>query len=136
MCERNNYNYKPDRPETVKSKQHLCCADLREWLFKISMSIKLYLCIVPSLSDPQRTQVPTSFTRQKSMATPQCTSISTYTSIQMSVHAHTHSYIPRQRVSQWETGTNCSGRGKCLCSESKSNCLAGNKANGMLACVL
>lgn len=83
-----------------------------------------------SLFDPQRTQATTSFTWQKSMATPHSTSRSTYTSIQMSVHAHTHSYVPWQRVSQWETGTNCSGRGKCLCSERKSNCLARNKAKG------
>lgn len=55
----------------------------------------------------------------------ECVSIPTYT-------PNRHTHFPKNflRVSQWKIGTNCSGRGKRLCSESKANCLAANEANG------
>lgn len=44
---------------------------------------------------------------------------------------YTQSCLPQmlQAFLSEETGTNCSGKGKPLCSKSKSNCLAANEAN-------
>ncbi len=114
-----------DSPETVNAKQRLCCVVLRVWVFFIYRQGVPHAFSVWSPGDTRPDII------HKERNTPQCTSIYTHTDVEMPVSAHTHAYISQQkRVSQWESGTNCSGRGKCLCSESKSNCLSTNEANG------
>ncbi len=76
-----------DSPETVNTKQRLCCVVLSVWAF-LSTGKR---CLVPSVSDPPGTQDLTLFTRRGN--TPQRTSIYTYTDVQMPVHAHTHAHI-------------------------------------------